>query len=360
MTAGALQGRTHCAPCVGAERCPAPSPHQPASSTRLRAPSPPLCRCTGGRSPSPPSCGHVGHWASPPLPELCPGRGLLPSRTGERRCPGQPAVPEGPLCPQPDPCWEGTPRHTPLTTPCPLPADNAETRAATMPDSPADVKTQSRSTPPSMPPPPPAVTQGATRHPSFTPNTSEYRAAGGDGDGMPGRGAARLPSPPGHTPHPGPAASSDPCAVLATPWGGIAHPCTGEGVWAARPKPQVVHVPAGSTTAPPNAGVLGDRDVLVSCRVATEWWHRAARGPGRSRLQVEDAAGWGSPRGSELASLGVPGTWGPACLSARGTAVAGERHGQPWWQGCPCPAQATAWWHRGDLAGTRGPSPQSL
>ncbi|XP_068811891.1 protein CBFA2T3 isoform X2 [Struthio camelus] len=38
-----------------------------------------------------------------------------------------------------------------------------------MPDSPADVKTQSRSTPPSMPPP--AVTQGATRHPSFTPNT---------------------------------------------------------------------------------------------------------------------------------------------------------------------------------------------
>ncbi|NWX41885.1 MTG16 protein, partial [Steatornis caripensis] len=43
--------------------------------------------------------------------------------------------------------------------------------AATMPDSPADVKTQSRSTPPSMPPPPPAVTQGATRHPSFTPST---------------------------------------------------------------------------------------------------------------------------------------------------------------------------------------------
>ncbi|XP_074737321.1 protein CBFA2T3 isoform X4 [Strix uralensis] len=50
-------------------------------------------------------------------------------------------------------------------------ADNTETQAATMPDSPADVKTQSRSTPPSMPPPPPAVTQGATRHPSFTPNT---------------------------------------------------------------------------------------------------------------------------------------------------------------------------------------------
>ncbi|XP_074864361.1 protein CBFA2T3 isoform X3 [Carettochelys insculpta] len=47
----------------------------------------------------------------------------------------------------------------------------AEKKAATMPDSPADVKTQSRSTPPSMPPPPPAVTQGATRHPPFTPNT---------------------------------------------------------------------------------------------------------------------------------------------------------------------------------------------
>ncbi|NXQ41882.1 MTG16 protein, partial [Catharus fuscescens] len=49
--------------------------------------------------------------------------------------------------------------------------DNAETAAAAMPDSPADVKTQARSTPPSMPPPPPAVTQGATRHPSFTPST---------------------------------------------------------------------------------------------------------------------------------------------------------------------------------------------
>ncbi|XP_050778609.1 protein CBFA2T3 isoform X9 [Gopherus flavomarginatus] len=53
-----------------------------------------------------------------------------------------------------------------------LPNGSAEKKkAATMPDSPADVKTQSRSTPPNMPPPPPAVTQGATRHPSFTPNT---------------------------------------------------------------------------------------------------------------------------------------------------------------------------------------------
>ncbi|NXK98286.1 MTG16 protein, partial [Formicarius rufipectus] len=58
---------------------------------------------------------------------------------------------------------------TPCSPPCPLPADNGDV-AATMPDSPADVKTQSRSTPPAMPPPP-AGTQGATRHPSFTPGT---------------------------------------------------------------------------------------------------------------------------------------------------------------------------------------------
>ncbi|XP_074406831.1 protein CBFA2T3 isoform X3 [Zonotrichia albicollis] len=37
-----------------------------------------------------------------------------------------------------------------------------------MPDSPADVKTQARSSPPSMPPP---AAQGASRHPSFTPST---------------------------------------------------------------------------------------------------------------------------------------------------------------------------------------------
>ncbi|XP_048210898.1 LOW QUALITY PROTEIN: protein CBFA2T3 [Perognathus longimembris pacificus] len=39
-----------------------------------------------------------------------------------------------------------------------------------MPDSPAEVKTQPRSTPPSMPPPPPATAQGASRPPSFTPH----------------------------------------------------------------------------------------------------------------------------------------------------------------------------------------------
>uniref|UniRef100_A0A3B3QSA4 CBFA2/RUNX1 partner transcriptional co-repressor 3 n=1 Tax=Paramormyrops kingsleyae TaxID=1676925 RepID=A0A3B3QSA4_9TELE len=40
-----------------------------------------------------------------------------------------------------------------------------------MPDSPADVKTQPRSTPPTMPPPPPAVNQATNRSASFTPNT---------------------------------------------------------------------------------------------------------------------------------------------------------------------------------------------
>ncbi|KAJ8247322.1 hypothetical protein GJAV_G00244980 [Gymnothorax javanicus] len=40
-----------------------------------------------------------------------------------------------------------------------------------MPDSPADVKTQPRSTPPTMPPPPPAVSQASNRSASFTPTT---------------------------------------------------------------------------------------------------------------------------------------------------------------------------------------------
>ncbi|XP_075432933.1 protein CBFA2T3 isoform X4 [Ascaphus truei] len=40
-----------------------------------------------------------------------------------------------------------------------------------MPDSPADVKTQTRTSPPSMPPPSPALSQGANRSSSFTPST---------------------------------------------------------------------------------------------------------------------------------------------------------------------------------------------
>ncbi|XP_035137492.1 protein CBFA2T3 isoform X4 [Callithrix jacchus] len=52
----------------------------------------------------------------------------------------------------------------------PAPVDR-KAKASAMPDSPAEVKTQPRSTPPSMPPPPPATSQGATRPPSFTPHT---------------------------------------------------------------------------------------------------------------------------------------------------------------------------------------------
>ncbi|XP_026123965.1 protein CBFA2T3 isoform X6 [Carassius auratus] len=50
---------------------------------------------------------------------------------------------------------------------------SAGQKAGTMPDSPADVKTQPRSTPPTMPPPPPAVSQAANRNASFTPTTSK-------------------------------------------------------------------------------------------------------------------------------------------------------------------------------------------
>ncbi|XP_077375590.1 protein CBFA2T3 isoform X1 [Festucalex cinctus] len=46
-------------------------------------------------------------------------------------------------------------------------------KVGTMPDSPADVKSQPRSTPPNMPPPPPAVNQATGRNASFTPTTSK-------------------------------------------------------------------------------------------------------------------------------------------------------------------------------------------
>ncbi|XP_023646523.1 protein CBFA2T3 isoform X2 [Paramormyrops kingsleyae] len=51
------------------------------------------------------------------------------------------------------------------------PEGSAEQKVGTMPDSPADVKTQPRLTPPTMPPPPPAVSQAANRNASFTPTT---------------------------------------------------------------------------------------------------------------------------------------------------------------------------------------------
>uniref|UniRef100_A0A673LYS4 Protein CBFA2T3-like n=1 Tax=Sinocyclocheilus rhinocerous TaxID=307959 RepID=A0A673LYS4_9TELE len=51
------------------------------------------------------------------------------------------------------------------------PVSSTGQKAGTMPDSPADVKTQPRSTPPTMPPPPPAVSQAVNRNASFTPTT---------------------------------------------------------------------------------------------------------------------------------------------------------------------------------------------
>lgn len=62
-------------------------------------------------------------------------------------------------------------RHSSRTRCLRLSADRTG-KHSTMPDSPADVKTQSRLTPPTMPPPP--STQGAPRNSSYTPTTREY------------------------------------------------------------------------------------------------------------------------------------------------------------------------------------------
>ncbi|XP_041077650.1 protein CBFA2T3-like isoform X1 [Polyodon spathula] len=66
----------------------------------------------------------------------------------------------------------------PVSTPHPsfwsskeMSSGSTELKVGTMPDSPADVKAQPRSTPPTMPPPPPSVTQAANRNTSFTPTT---------------------------------------------------------------------------------------------------------------------------------------------------------------------------------------------
>ncbi|XP_059849365.1 protein CBFA2T1 isoform X5 [Hypanus sabinus] len=48
---------------------------------------------------------------------------------------------------------------------------NRRKKLGTMPDSPADVKTQSQVTPPAMPPPPPTIIQGLARNISFSPTT---------------------------------------------------------------------------------------------------------------------------------------------------------------------------------------------
>ncbi|XP_059849363.1 protein CBFA2T1 isoform X4 [Hypanus sabinus] len=49
---------------------------------------------------------------------------------------------------------------------------NRRKKLGTMPDSPADVKTQSQVTPPAMPPPPPTIIQGLARNISFSPTTT--------------------------------------------------------------------------------------------------------------------------------------------------------------------------------------------
>ncbi|XP_031425141.1 protein CBFA2T3 isoform X2 [Clupea harengus] len=85
-----------------------------------------------------------------------------------------------------------------------------EQKVGTMPDSPADVKTQPRSTPPAMPPPPPAVSQVANRNTSYTPTTML------NGSGSSGHSPTALngaPSTPNGFSN-GPAASSS--AALST------------------------------------------------------------------------------------------------------------------------------------------------
>lgn len=169
---------------------------------------------------------------------------------------------------------------------------------------------------------------------------------------MPGREAARFPLPLGHTLHPESAASSDTCVVLATPWGGITHPCTGEGLWAARREPQVMRVPAGSTVALP----------ITSSAPCGAWgWGRPGLPPqGRQTVAqssawprvlspaehwLEDAVGWGSPHGRSWPHRGPScvGTCLPVCVWH--PAVAGQGHSQLWWQECPGPGMAR--WHQG-------------
>lgn len=157
-----------------------------------------------------------------------------------------------------------------------------------MPDSPADVKTQSRSTPPSMPPPPPAVTQGATRHPSFTPNTSEYPGRGWGRDARQGGFASlrlQVTRCSRGQQHP------QTCMVLAVLWGGVTRPCAGECLWAAHPGSCMCmwgaqwHCPSPAVPSK----VLGDVDILVSCQSQSSAWPRVLSPAER---WMEDAVGW--------------------------------------------------------------------
>ena len=267
--------------------------------------------------------GHHGHHPAgtqgtghhPHCPSCHPAPGIGDAQASLRS-------PRVPSAPDPTPVWKGR-LHTLLTAPCPLPTDNAETQAATMPDSPADVKTQSRSTPPSMPPPPPAVTQGVTRHPTFTPNTSEYRDAGGDGmqggcpapfasgsDAAPGTGSIlRLLRGAGHT--------------VGWHWLSLrwrrAFSCVPRAPGRARARGEH-HGAAHRQHSPARfLGVeMSPCPVSRSPNGGTE--QRVAPGAVACRGLGGGCCGLGEcPHGSELAPLGVPDMWGPACLSACGT-----------------------------------------
>ena len=109
--------------------------------------------------------------------------------------------------------------------------------------------------------------------------------------------------------------------------------------------------------------VLGDGDVLVSCHVVTERWHRAVCGSGRSLLQ---RAGWrvlwpgGAPAGR---SWPCRGAWVGGDLPARphvapGGGRAMSRPAVVAGTSLPCPGRGAV--ASGDSVGARGSSPQSL
>lgn len=199
------------------------------------------------------------------------------------------------------------PTQVPLTT-RPVPADPAAPRAATMPDSPADVKTQPRSTPPNMPPPPPAVTQGATRHPSFTPSTSEYGDGDCVGDGWQSWACTVL----------GCAASScHPCARVGIE-AACALPIPGETLGGGDVQVQVSLLPCGHQIGA--APVQNCRRVLGQCHGPT-WWGSSCLCPGHSVLPSGSLAG-GRPAAPVLCALIV-------CLQASHSAWSQHRWGSP-------------------------------
>ncbi|XP_072926624.1 protein CBFA2T1 isoform X5 [Hemitrygon akajei] len=67
--------------------------------------------------------------------------------------------------------YEGA-RNNPTKELCSKALGSRRIKLGTMPDSPADVKTQSQATPPAMPPPPPTIIQGLARNISFSPTTA--------------------------------------------------------------------------------------------------------------------------------------------------------------------------------------------